>query len=198
MICRECHSLCVENGKCNNCGALAAVNSGHSTEEVVKNDDGFPREPHEWRTPNVTVVDVFNVGASLFILLWVAAFLSTNAPWDAKVPITLVAVFMLSFCLFAVLGSARVVVVNPDGSLIFERRKFRAKRLMVKPGELSSITGSFMDINRFRPMTVRKGVASISYIPPRDDAIEIFRMIVAANPRALVNNPTPITNRERL
>jgi hypothetical protein len=191
--------LSVANGKCSNCGAISVENSGHSTEVVIKNEDGFPREPHEWHTPNVTIVDVFNVGASLFILLWVVAFVvGTNASWGEKIPIALVGLLGILFCLFAVVGSARVTVINPDGSVIFERNRLRPKRMIVKAGELSSITGSLMDINRFRPMTVRKGEVSMSYIPPREDAIEIFRMIVAANPRAWVSNPTPTIGREQL
>jgi len=199
MICRKCHSLSVENGVCSDCGAISEAPSKHSVEDTEKNEDGFPRQTREWRTPNVTTVDVFNLGASLFVLLWVAAFIGgTTSSWVEKALSALVGLGVILFCLYAVVGPARITIISPDGSVTFERQQFRPKSLTVERGELSSITGSLMDINRFRPMTVRKGEASIAYIPPRDDAIEVFRMIIKANPRAWVSNPTAILNREKL
>jgi hypothetical protein len=198
MICRECHSLNFDGNRCRDCGTFA-VGTSNRADELATKPDGLPLQMHDWVTRAVTFGDVLNIFVVVFVALWtVASLLAGSLPWEVTVLTLGAAAVIASIEVVAVVGPARHLTIDPDGNLLFERRRFHPRQLTVNRGELFALDGSLLDINRFRPMVVRTKNTSMTYIPPRDEAIEIFRMIRAANPHASVSNPTPIYRRERL
>jgi hypothetical protein len=190
MQCAKCRSINVVDGVCRNCQAIADSASETSAKEYP------PRQTGEWTTSAFTLNDAYILFVVLFIVLWVVGFVAlTSAPWEQKSAFGVVGLAVTAFCSSAIMSPARRLTINANKEVIFERRGFRPRRLFVPAGEVVSITGSLLDLNRLRPMTVKARGGSISYLPPRESARVVFDCIIAANPRAWVSSPTPFGRR---
>jgi hypothetical protein len=191
MRCEACGSINVVQGKCLNCGSIVETRFS-----VAEAKDAIPNSG-EWSTSWFTVSDAFSSFLTFFALAWILAFSFSDSPWGLKVVIDIVVAMVAAMCLSAILSPARKISILADGSVTFERRRFRPRTLTVHAGEIQSVTASLLDMNRFRPMTVKATTGSITYLPPRDHATEIFQMIARANPKAWITRPLPFWSSDR-